>query len=148
MNHIHEREVSDKLNLNVDFMPHVAPFFQGISLTVNTRLSRNDLSRGDVVQMFQSYFQNEPLISVCEDENEEVTVKTHGTGRHGVTLGSFKLMADRLVIVSVIDNLLKGAATQCLQNMNLALELNEFEGILPSKNGDREELYGTGEEVM
>ena len=127
MNHIHEREISAQLGTNVEFMPHVAPFFQGISLTSNAKLSRDDLTKDYVLDLYEDYFRDEPLIEVVRDGG--ITVKTHGTGRHGVTLGGFEISGDRLVMVSAIDNLLKGAATQCLQNMNLALGLNEFEGI-------------------
>ena len=55
-----------------------------------------------------------------------------------MTLGGFELKDDRVVIVSAIDNLLKGAATQCLQNMNLALGLNEYEGIMTNCDGEEE----------
>ena len=132
MNHIHEREISTQLETNVEFMPHVASFFQGISLTTNAKISKDKSfkSRDEIVDLYEEYFKNEPLINVVRDKESAVTVKTHGTGQHGVTLGGFELKDDRVVIVSAIDNLLKGAATQCLQNMNLALGLNEFEGII------------------
>ena len=52
-------------------------------------------------------------------------------GRHGVEIGGFTLSADgrRLVVVSTLDNLLKGAATQALQNLNLAFGYPETQGI-------------------
>ena len=52
-------------------------------------------------------------------------------GRHGAEVGGFTLSADgrRLVVVSTLDNLLKGAATQALQNLNLAFGLPETMGI-------------------
>lgn len=54
-----------------------------------------------------------------------------GTFQHGVTVGGFTYdpATGRLALVSTIDNLLKGAATQAVQNMNLALGLPEYEGI-------------------
>ena len=56
----------------------------------------------------------------------------HSAGQHGVRIGGFTLSADgrRLVVVSVLDNLLKGAATQALQNLNLAFGLPELTGIV------------------
>ena len=53
------------------------------------------------------------------------------SGRHGVEVGGFAVHSSgrRVVVVATIDNLLKGAATQCLQNMNLALGYDEYEGI-------------------
>ncbi|CAG1985506.1 unnamed protein product, partial [Fusarium graminearum] len=53
------------------------------------------------------------------------------SGRHGVEIGGFAVdsTGKRVVVVAAIDNLAKGAATQCLQNMNLALGYGEYEGI-------------------
>lgn len=50
---------------------------------------------------------------------------------HGVAIGGFGVSPDlkRVVIIATIDNLLKGAATQCLQNINLAIGYGEYEGI-------------------
>ncbi|HET7161253.1 MAG TPA: hypothetical protein VFI32_01085, partial [Rhodanobacteraceae bacterium] len=52
-------------------------------------------------------------------------------GRHHAEIGGFGLSADgrRVVIVATLDNLLKGAATQAMQNINVALELDELTGI-------------------
>ena len=53
------------------------------------------------------------------------------SGKHGVEIGGFAVHSSgkRVVVCATIDNLLKGAATQCLQNMNLALGYAEYEGI-------------------
>jgi N-acetyl-gamma-glutamylphosphate reductase len=53
------------------------------------------------------------------------------TARHHVEIGGFAVdrTGKRVVVVVTIDNLAKGAATQCLQNMNLALGYGEYEGI-------------------
>ena len=51
--------------------------------------------------------------------------------RHGAVIGGFTMSPDgrRVVLVSVLDNLLKGAATQAMQNLNLALGFDEMKGI-------------------
>ena len=53
------------------------------------------------------------------------------SGKHGVEIGGFGVHSNgkRVVVCATIDNLLKGAATQCLQNMNLSLGFAEYEGI-------------------
>ena len=53
------------------------------------------------------------------------------SGTHGVEIGGFGVHSDgdRVVVCVTIDNLLKGAATQCLQNMNLALGFDEYQGV-------------------
>jgi N-acetyl-gamma-glutamylphosphate reductase len=55
-----------------------------------------------------------------------------GTGRIGVLIGGLDTSVDgrNAVVVAALDNLLKGAAVQAIQNVNLALGLAEFEGIL------------------
>lgn len=51
--------------------------------------------------------------------------------QHHVSLGAFEYdsKTNRLIVIATIDNLMKGAATQCLQNVNLTLGLNELDGI-------------------
>ena len=59
------------------------------------------------------------------------------SGTHGVEIGGFQVSSagDRVVVCATIDNLLKGAATQCLQNINLAMGYAEFEGIPLKERG-------------
>jgi N-acetyl-gamma-glutamyl-phosphate reductase len=124
--HIHEREVTRQLGHAVEFMPHVAPHFRGITLTANLHLA-GAFSRDEVLQRYQAAYAGEPLVAVTDD----APWVSHIAGRHGAEVGGFTLSADgrRLVVVSTLDNLLKGAATQALQNLNLAFGLPETMGI-------------------
>ena len=132
--HIHEREVGHHLGMPVAFMPHVAPFFQGISLTVTGHLARGAggafPTAAEVRARFAEFYAGERLITVLP-EGAMPNVRTHGALSQGVTLGGFNVDAKtgRVALVSCMDNLLKGAATQALQNMNLALGLGEYDGI-------------------
>ena len=113
-------------------MPHVAPFFQGISLTVTGHLAQPaGVTAAALHERFAAFYAGERLVTVLPGERDMPDVRSHGSLRHGVTLGGFTYDAatGRLALVSVIDNLLKGAATQALQNVNLALGLGEYEGI-------------------
>lgn len=125
--HIHEREVSSQLGLNVAFIPHVAQWFQGISATVLIPLRPGSLTAREIRNIYQERYQGEQLISVS---GESPVVKDI-SGKHGVVVGGFAVNSaqDRVVVVATIDNLLKGAATQCLQNINLALGYGEYDGI-------------------
>ena len=134
--HIHEREISKRLGQQVAFIPHVGQWFQGISLTVSIPLKNkenNQYTSESIAQIYKDFYKNEPLIKVL-NVGQEVTVKNIG-GYHGVVIGGFKVNAagDRVVVTTMIDNLLKGAATQCLQNINLALGYSEYEGIPKNK---------------
>lgn len=124
--HVHEREVTRQLGHPVEFMPHVAAFFRGITLTANLHLSRAfDLD--DVRGRYYAAYGAEPLVEVAAD----VPWVSRIAGRHHAEVGGFTLSADgrRLVVVATLDNLLKGAATQALQNLNLAFGLPETMGI-------------------
>lgn len=132
--HIHEREVSKRLGRSVAFIPHVGQWFQGISLTVSIPLKSGDKYTSEsICDTYKQFYKDEKLIKVL-NVGEECTVKNIA-GYHGVVIGGFKVndAGNRVVITAFIDNLLKGAATQCLQNINLALGYYEYEGIPQDK---------------
>ncbi|MDI1252916.1 N-acetyl-gamma-glutamyl-phosphate reductase [Thermomonas sp.] len=124
--HVHEREVSHRLGHAVEFMPHVAPHFRGISLTVNLHLSIA-FDHGEVLARYHGRYADEPLVRVLDDAPWVSRI----AGSQHVEIGGFTLSGDgkRLVLVATEDNLLKGAATQALQNLNIAFGLDEFLGI-------------------
>src|SRR5688572_29685658 len=124
--HVHEREVSAQLHHPIEFMPHVAPHFRGLTITANLHL-RTAFDREAVLDRFRTHYSGEPLVRIVD----EAPWVSRIAGRHHVELGGFTLSEDghRLVVVATEDNLLKGAATQALQNLNLAFGLDEFAGI-------------------
>ncbi|MHB8678817.1 MAG: N-acetyl-gamma-glutamyl-phosphate reductase [Rudaea sp.] len=124
--HIHEREVSFRLGLPVEFMPHVAPHFRGITVTANLWL-REALSAEAVMERFRERYADETLVRIVDGAPWVSRI----AGRHHAEIGGFALAPDgkRVVIVATLDNLLKGAATQALQNLNLALGFDELTGI-------------------
>ena len=126
VDHLHEREVTRHLGTPVEFMPHVAPHFRGITLTANMHL-RAPMDRDAVEARYRERYRDEALLRITND----APWVSHIAGRHGVEIGGFTLSADgrRLVVVATLDNLLKGAATQALQNLNLAFGYREAEGI-------------------
>ena len=124
--HVHEREVSRQLAHPVEFMPHVAPHFRGLTITANLHLSRA-FTREEAFARYRDRYEGEPLVRVQDD----VPWVSAVAGRNHVDIGGFTLSGDgrRLVVVATEDNLLKGAATQALQNLNRAFGLDEFTGI-------------------
>ncbi|RDV38627.1 N-acetyl-gamma-glutamyl-phosphate reductase [Bradymonadaceae bacterium TMQ3] len=124
--HIHEREVSHQLAHPVVFMPHVAPFFRGITLTIACELTR-PLSPAEAFDLARSHYENEALITV----SEEIPLVRDAALTHRVNIGGFATTSEgRLTLVATLDNLLKGAATQAMQNLNLAMGFSELEGVL------------------
>ncbi|RMZ81408.1 hypothetical protein DV738_g2198, partial [Chaetothyriales sp. CBS 135597] len=132
--HIHEREISSQLGTSVAFVPHVAVWFQGIHHTINIPLNQ-EMSSRDIRTLYQDRYAGEKLLKVI---GEAPTVKKI-SGKHGAEIGGFAVHSSgkRVVVCATIDNLLKGAATQCLQNMNLALGYNELVATLGSRSSLR-----------
>ena len=124
--HMHEREVSRQLGVPVEFMPHVAPHFRGITMTVNLWLQQAAKVE-DIRALYRERYAHEPLIHVLDDAPWVSRI----AGKHGVEIGGFTLApgGKRLVVVATLDNLLKGAATQAMQNLNLAFGFGELESI-------------------
>lgn len=113
--HIHEREISAQLGHPVAFTPHVAVWFQGIHHTISIPLNKTMTSR-DIRQLYQERYAGEKLVKVV---GEAPTVKAI-SGKHGVEIGGFAVHSSgkRVVVCATIDNLLKGAATQCLRKFD------------------------------
>lgn len=124
--HLHEREVTERMRHEVEFMPHVAPHFRGLSITCNMHLKQS-FPVHDVTEMYREFYRSEPMIEICAVAPWLSAV----AGLPVARLGGFSLSAagSRLVLVSVLDNLLKGAASQAVQNINLGLGLSETLGI-------------------
>jgi N-acetyl-gamma-glutamyl-phosphate reductase len=126
VDHVHEREVTRHLGMPVEFMPHVAPHFRGITMTVNLWLDK-PMTAAALKALYREFYAGEPLVRIVDDAPWVSRI----AGRHDAEIGAFTLApgGKRVVIVATLDNLLKGAATQVLQNLNLALGFEEFEGI-------------------
>lgn len=124
--HVHEREVTKHLGVPVEFMPHVAPHFRGITMTVNLWLDRA-LTVEAIRARYREFYAHEPLLRVVDDAPWVSRI----AGRHCAEIGGFAVApgGKRVVVVATLDNLLKGAATQALQNLNLAFGFDELAGI-------------------
>lgn len=125
--HKHERETSHHLGRPVRFMPHVHPAFRGLLITAHIPL-RTPLSRTTVMERLAHRYRGEQLV----DLQEAVPELRDGTGRLGLLVGGVEVAEDppSVVVVAAEDNLLKGAAVQAVQNLNLALGMPETRGIL------------------
>jgi N-acetyl-gamma-glutamyl-phosphate reductase len=124
--HLHEQEAAYRLGVPVDFMPHVAPHFRGLTVTTNLYLARA-MKRDDVLARFRHAYTDEPLVRLVDDAPWVSRI----AGRHHAEIGGISVSADgkRVVLVATLDNLLKGAATQALQNINRAIGVDEYTAI-------------------
>ena len=125
--HVHEREVTRHVG-PVSLMPHVAAFFRGISMTVSLDF-REPLSAEALQGLYEHAYAGEPMVKLTA----EIPHVRDAASRPWATVGGFTVdeAKRRAVVVSTLDNLLKGAASQAVQNLNLALGFHELEGIEP-----------------
>jgi len=129
--HRHTGELLEQLNLTaeqIQFTPHLLPIPRGILSTIYVRLNE----RADVEEIqsrFEDFYSNAPMVRVRR--SPQLPQIQHVVRTNFCDLG-FQLGPDgrRLVIVSCLDNLLKGAASQAVQNMNLMAGWHETEGLL------------------
>jgi N-acetyl-gamma-glutamyl-phosphate reductase len=127
--HVHEREVSHQLDHPVRFLPHVAQFFRGIGLTIAATLEE-PVTHDELNALYEAFYEGEPRVGVVEVTPEVSQVR----GTPDARVGGFVVdeRDPRCVnLVVALDNLGKGAASQALQNLNLALGLHEHLGLEP-----------------
>ncbi len=125
--HVHEREIGHQLGQPVRFMPHVAEFFRGISMTIAAQLTER-IDQHSFHQMFDQHYADEVLVEVTGNMPEVKRV----TQTPRAIIGGFTVSDDdpsQVGLVVCLDNLLKGAASQALQNINLMLGLDELTGL-------------------
>lgn len=124
--HRHQPEIAQILSsvsdedVGLTFVPHLLPIIRGIHATLYAKL--NDAL--DLQELYEKRYANEPFVDVLPEGSHPETrsVKTSNMCRMAVHKPSDN---QQLVILSVIDNLVKGAAGQAIQNMNLMLDLDE-----------------------
>ena len=109
--------------IDLNFVPHSGPFARGIHATVFAELTR-DASSDDVLQVLADYYAGAPLVHV---EQSLPKIKDVAGSCHAALGASVK--GNTVVVCSVIDNLLKGAAGGCLQWVNRLLDLPETTGL-------------------
>jgi len=129
--HRHTGELLEQLNLTSDqiqFTPHLLPIPRGILSTIYVRLNEKS-SIQNIQETFNSFYADAPLVRVRQ--SPMLPQIQHIVRTNFCDLG-FQLSPDgkRLVIISVLDNLLKGASSQAIQNMNLMAGYHPTEGLL------------------
>ena len=131
--HRHTGELLEQLHLTADqiqFTPHLLPIPRGILSTIYVRLREHTEPSKPLKRVFRSFYATSPLVRISRPTPHLPQIQ-HVVRTNYCDIG-FELAADgkRLVIVSCLDNLLKGASGQAIQNMNLMCGWNEEEGLL------------------
>ncbi len=129
--HRHLPEISEKLGLlastdvGLTFVPHLVPMIRGIHATLYGRL-RGDA--GDLQALFESRYADEGFVDVLPAGSHPETRTVRGGNMCRIAVHRPQ-GGDTVVVLSVIDNLVKGAAGQAVQNMNIMCGLPEKQGL-------------------
>ena len=131
--HQHLPEINEALQsvihrpVSVTFVPHLIPLTRGIYTSIYATLAKG-VSSDDVSHAYRHAYGKAPFIRVSDSAIPELKNVVY---TNFLDIGFRVGEADnRLMLFSAIDNLLKGAAGQAVQNMNLMFGLNETEGLL------------------
>ena len=114
----------------IHFTPHLAPLLRGIHATV-TAFPKKELDEAALKEEYACAYEKEPFVLFVESPREPVALSVKDV--NGTNLCKVSLFKDRkrLLLLSVLDNLGKGGASQAVQNMNLMLGRDERLGLMP-----------------
>jgi N-acetyl-gamma-glutamyl-phosphate reductase len=130
-NHQHIPEIQSTLEqsagekVSLSFVPHLIPITRGIYTTIHCNL-RMKTTASDVLQLYTSYYASAPFVRIKKDIPQIRNVVNTNYCDIGLVIQE---RTQQLIIMSVIDNLIKGAAGQAIQNMNIMLGLPEESGL-------------------
>ncbi len=134
--HRHEPEIQKELakfsNARVTFVPHLLPINRGILTTVYGKLSTPGTTK-DLLDLYRTAYRDETFVKVLAEGVYPDTRFTRFSNHCHLGLKTFQ--DGRFIIMSAIDNLVKGASGQAIQNMNIALGIDEKSAL------DRMALY-------
>jgi len=128
--HRHSSEILQGLgqaagrDIGITFVPHLTPMVRGIHATLYARLTRE----ADVQKLYETRFSAEPFVDVMPAGNTPDTRSVRGANQCRIAVHR-PGQGDTVVVLAVIDNLVKGAAGQAVQNMNIMFGLPETQGL-------------------
>ena len=125
------RKLAPSVEPRVTFLPHLIPMTRGILSSCYAPLKQGALPNGErgakaLVELYRDFYQDEPFVRLAAAP----PATKHTLGNNDCILYPvLDQRTDRLLVVSCLDNLVKGAAGQAVQNMNLMFGLPEAEGL-------------------
>jgi N-acetyl-gamma-glutamyl-phosphate reductase len=131
-NHRHTIEIEEQCGLfsdtrvSVQFTPHLLPVDRGILATAYAT-PRSDISQAELTDLYTDFYAGKPFVRIREDLP---SLKDVRASNFCDIRPVYDARTNRILIFSAIDNLVKGAAGQAVQNMNLMLGLAEITGLL------------------
>ncbi|MBL6996187.1 N-acetyl-gamma-glutamyl-phosphate reductase [Desulfobacula sp.] len=132
-NHRHTPEINEILSIHaqqkvsITFVPHLLPLTRGMLSTIYAQATDN-ATEEKIRKTFHAYYSDEPFLRIL-DKNMYPAI-SHVRGTNCCDIGfHFDERTKKIIIISAIDNLLKGAAGQAVQNMNILFGLDDQTGL-------------------
>lgn len=131
--HRHTPEIEQELSqlvqkkVNVTFVPHLIPIDRGILTTLYVILAKK-MKTEEVLNIFEQYYEKEPFVRICQKGKIPNTKNVRGSNYCDIGV-KVNEGDGRLVVVTAIDNLVKGASGEAVQNMNIMLGYTETMGL-------------------
>ena len=131
-NHRHTIEIDQELkkirkNIIYTFNPHLIPSFRGILSSIYL-YKKKHVSLKQIVNTLRSFYKKDPFIKIYKPNKEIGTGNVINTNNCDISVCQTRLK-DKIIIFSAIDNLIKGAAGQAIQNMNIIYKFKETSGL-------------------
>ena len=132
-NHRHTPEINEKLTTHSEqktdivFVPHLLPLTRGMLSTIYVK-TINDANEDKIREIYDSYYGDKPFVRILDRGMYPAISHVKGTNCCDIGIHCDH-DSGQVIIVSVIDNLIKGAAGQAVQNMNLIFDLPEETGL-------------------
>ncbi len=129
--HRHLPEIEQGLNdaagkpVGLTFVPHLVPMIRGIHATLYARLTQSDT---DLQALYETRYADEPFVDVLPADSHPETRSVRGSNMVRIAVHR-PVDSDMALVLVVEDNLVKGAAGQAVQNMNLMFDRPEVEGL-------------------
>lgn len=133
MGHRHIPEIEQQIqnysnnNARINFIPHLVPMNRG-ELVVSHLKLKKEIGNSDLRKVFDKFYQDETFVEILNDSKLPNTIDVRGTNNCHIAICPSRIK-DSIVIMSSIDNLVKGSSGQAIQNMNLNLGLDEKVGL-------------------
>ena len=131
--HRHNGEIDQELNIigkkkvSYTFTPHLSPMFRGILSTIYLDLKKN-VSVNRIQNILKRYYKKNKFIKILPLNTIIGTSEVMNTNNCYISLCKTRYK-NKVILLSAIDNLIKGGAGQAVQNMNLRFGINEYEGL-------------------
>lgn len=132
--HRHTPEIEQELGLlagrpvTISFTPHLVPITRGILTTAYADLISRAWMSEELTETYRQFYKAEPFVSVLDPERYPATKDTYGSNACYIGL-KVDPRTGRVIVISALDNLVKGAAGQAVQNMNIIFGLDEKAGL-------------------